>query len=69
LVAQVTARLRATLDVDTVLQTAVREMGSALGIEKVELRLEPPGLRDSPEPLQGAQARTPREEDGHAGLD
>ena len=69
LVGEMTARLRATMDVDTVLQTAVREMGSALGIEKVELRLENPQSQDSPEPPQGVQARTPPEEDRHAGMD
>ena len=67
LVGELTARLRASMDVDTVLQTAVREMGSALGIEKVELRLESP---ESPgqEP-QRARARTAREEDRYAGVD
>ena len=69
LVGEITARLRATMDVDTVLQTAVREMGNALGIEKVELRLEKPQSEVSPEPLQGVQARTPREEDRYAGVD
>mgnify|MGYP001829183724 FL=1 len=69
LVGEITARLRATMDVDTLLQTAVREMGSALGIEKVELRLEDPRSGASPEQLQGVQARTPREEDRHAGVD
>jgi GAF domain-containing protein len=39
LVGEITARIRETLDVDTVLQTAVREMGEALGVAKVEVRL------------------------------
>jgi GAF domain-containing protein len=69
LVGEITARLRATLDVDTVLQTAVREVGSALGIEKVELRLEKPPLGDDPAPLQGGQARAMDEEDRYAGVD
>lgn len=69
LVGEITARLRATMDVDTVLQTAVREMGSALGIERVELRLEPPGAGDGQESMQEGQAHNLREEDGHAGLD
>ena len=68
LVGEITSRLQATLDVDTVLQTAVREMGSALGIEKVELRLESPEST-SPDPLSGVRSRTSREEDRYAGVD
>lgn len=69
LVGEITARLRATMDVDTVLQTAVREVGSALGIEKVELRLEKPPPKDDPAPSQGVQARALAGEDRHAGVD
>jgi len=69
LIGEVTARLRATLDVDTVLQTAVREMGTALGIEKVVVRLQSPGSGDGQEPLPEGQARNPWEEDGHGGVD
>jgi GAF domain-containing protein/HAMP domain-containing protein len=39
LVGEITARIRETLDVDVVLQTAVREMARALGIPRVEVRL------------------------------
>ncbi len=39
LTAEVTSRMRETLDIDTVLQTAVREMGEALGIAEVEVRM------------------------------
>ncbi len=39
LVSEITARMRETLDVDTVLRTAVQEMGKALGIPRVEIRL------------------------------
>lgn len=39
LVGDVTSRMRETLDVDAVLQTAAREMRRALGLEEVELRL------------------------------
>jgi GAF domain-containing protein len=39
LVGEITARMRQTLDADTVLQTAIREIGQALGIAKVEIRL------------------------------
>jgi hypothetical protein len=31
--------VRETLDVDTVLQTAIREIGEALGMAEVEVRL------------------------------
>jgi len=40
LIGQVTARMRETLDVETVLKTAIREMGLALGIDRVEVRLK-----------------------------
>jgi GAF domain-containing protein len=69
LVGEVTARLRATMDVDTVLQTAVREMGSALAIDKVELRLRSPQAGDGQDSLLAGQARGPKEEDGHGSLD
>jgi GAF domain-containing protein len=36
---EVTARIRETLDMDTVLQTAVRELGRALDIAEVEVRM------------------------------
>jgi len=39
LTAAVTARMRETLDIDTVLQTAIREIGDAMGITEVEVRL------------------------------
>jgi GAF domain-containing protein len=68
LVGEITARLRATLDVETVLQTAVREMGSALGIEKVELRLDKPRPEESLEPLQEFRAGAAEQEDRYAGV-
>ena len=37
--AAVTTRMRETLDIDTVLQTAIREIGDAMGIAEVEVRL------------------------------
>ncbi len=40
LVSDVTTRMRETLDVDTVLQTAVREMRQVLGLHDVTVRLE-----------------------------
>lgn len=39
LMGEVTARMRETLDMDTVLRTAIREMGEALGLAEVEVRL------------------------------
>jgi GAF domain-containing protein/HAMP domain-containing protein len=39
LTSEITARMRETLDVDTVLRTAIREMGTALGIPRVEVRM------------------------------
>jgi len=46
LTAEVTARIRQTLDVDSVLRTAVQEMGAALGLGKVEVRLGQPGRQE-----------------------
>ncbi len=37
--AQITARMRETLDMDTVLKTAVLEIGQALGLAEVEVRM------------------------------
>ncbi|MBN1659543.1 MAG: GAF domain-containing protein, partial [Anaerolineae bacterium] len=39
LLGEVMARVRETLDVDAVLQTAIREMGVALGLSRVEVRM------------------------------
>ena len=39
LASEVTARMRETLDVDTILQTAVREMREALGLAEVEVHM------------------------------
>ncbi len=39
LVGEVTSRMRATLDMNTILQTAVREIAQALGAQQAELRL------------------------------
>ena len=36
---EITARIRETLDMDTVLQTAIREMGDRLSIARVEVRM------------------------------
>jgi len=39
LAAQLTSRMRETLDMDTVLKTAVLEIGQALGLAEVEVRM------------------------------
>lgn len=39
LIADVSAHMRQTWDIDTVLRTAIREMGTALGIPRIEVRL------------------------------
>ncbi|HHN93424.1 MAG TPA: GAF domain-containing protein [Anaerolineae bacterium] len=44
--AEIVARIRETLDMDTVMQTAVREMREALGLHDVLIRLEPTEKRD-----------------------
>lgn len=49
LTGQVTSRMRESLDVDTVLKTAVQEMRQALGLHDVMIRLED---RDGTEPAQ-----------------
>jgi GAF domain-containing protein len=43
LTGHITARMRETLDVDSVLRTAVREMGEALGLHDVAIQLEVDG--------------------------
>jgi GAF domain-containing protein len=42
LVGQVVARMSETLDMETVLRTAIREMGEAMGMAEVEVRLGTP---------------------------
>ena len=53
LVGEVTGRLRASLDLQAVMQTAARELRSALDLEEVELRL---GAVPTPTPIEAAQA-------------
>jgi GAF domain-containing protein len=53
---EVTARMRETLDIDTVLQTAIREIGEALGIAEVEVRMLGGSAAESqakPVPIKG----------------
>ena len=49
MLAEVTARMRQSLDIDTLLQSGVREMRQALGIPEVELWLDVPDARVSAE--------------------
>jgi len=62
LLGDVTARVRETLDVDTVLQTAVREIGEALNIAEVEVRM---GTSTPQQPLTSPAYI----DDGHEGVD
>lgn len=48
LIGQVTARVRETLDLDTVLQTALREIGRTLDLAEVEVRLGQAGSENTP---------------------
>lgn len=48
-VGDITQRMRETLNVDAVLQTAISELQSLLGLETVEIRVEPDG------PIPGAE--------------
>lgn len=70
LVGEITARMRQTLDADTVLQTAIREIGQALGMAKVEIRLggEPPGDGEGIGPEKGRESVLDKEME-HVGLD
>ena len=38
-IGQVAARVRETLDINTVLKTAMREIGSALDVSEIEVRM------------------------------
>jgi GAF domain-containing protein len=71
LVSEITARVRETLDVDTVLRTAVQEMGRTLGIPRVEIRLGE-GTAQSQNgqpPAEDARARGLSKESEDASLD
>jgi GAF domain-containing protein/HAMP domain-containing protein len=46
LISEATSRLRGSLDIDTVLQTAVREIGDALGLAEVQIRIKGISGRD-----------------------
>jgi GAF domain-containing protein len=50
LIGDITARVRETLDVDTVLQTAIQEIGDALNIAEVEVRMGTSTQQQPPAP-------------------
>jgi len=47
LVSEITAKVRASMDVDIILQTAVRELGAALGTDRAFVQLST-GVRAQP---------------------
>jgi len=53
LVGEVTARVRETLDIDVVLQTAVREIGESLGLHDVTIQLEMDGAQGGQDGAKG----------------
>lgn len=64
LLGEVTARMRETLDLDIVLQTAIREIGDALEIAEVEVRMG--GLPTTQGP-PASEELAPPGDDGHRG--
>jgi GAF domain-containing protein len=71
LVGEITGRMRQTLDIDTVLRTAVREMGVALGIPRIEVRLGKGVVQPEhgPQQMGAGQADDLPKESEHASLD
>jgi GAF domain-containing protein len=60
LVGEITSRMRATLDLDAVLQTAARELRAALDLSEVEVRLGDFGSRRETGDGRAGGAETPR---------
>jgi GAF domain-containing protein len=48
LIGEITARAQSSLDLETVMKTAVREIGKALGAAKVQIRVTPSQLSVAP---------------------
>lgn len=70
LVGEITARMRETLDVDTVLQTAIRQLGQTLGMAKVEIRMAGPLAASAEESrLRTGRTSVLPEEKEHVGLE
>lgn len=71
LVDEITERMRATLDIETVLETAAREMRDALGLMEVEVRLGQPDTngRTSPTiPSSDQPSKIGEQGDGDQGI-
>ncbi len=56
-VSEATAHMRETLDLETVLQTAIREMHAGLGLQEAEIRLGVDLLDVTPGKVQTGQLR------------
>lgn len=56
LISEVTTRIRETLDVETVLKTAAREIGEALGLVALDVRLDLAETLPSGEPKHNQEA-------------
>lgn len=56
-ISETTARMRETLDLETVLQTAIREMRVGLGLQEAEIRLGVDLLEVAPGKIQTGQLR------------
>lgn len=70
LVGEITAHMRETLDVDLVLQTAVKDMAKALSLPRVEVRLrkDMAGPKDVQQQGDSTQARDSSKENEHVSL-
>jgi GAF domain-containing protein len=55
LVGDITARMRETLDMDVILQTALREIGDKLRIAQIEVRLQDDGRGSGVPHMGGAE--------------
>ncbi|MBN1261855.1 MAG: GAF domain-containing protein [Anaerolineae bacterium] len=57
LVSEVTAQMRQSLDVDAVLRTAVRQMGEALGLARLDVKLDLESAKLESQPGNGTEVR------------
>jgi GAF domain-containing protein/HAMP domain-containing protein len=75
LIGEVTNRMRETLDIETILQTTLREMGTALDLPRIEIRLGRAmdsrfhGDDEAGQALAGSRSRPGGKGNGHAWLD
>ena len=60
LIADITAKVRASSNVETILQTAVRELGTALGSDRTRVQLSA-GAQDAPSARSREQESQPQE--------